>query len=38
MLRQIVYDRRLEETLQPDIDKRIDQSWHTLRALLVDRQ
>jgi hypothetical protein len=28
----------LAETILPDLDKRIDQSWQTLRALLVDTQ
>jgi AcrR family transcriptional regulator len=32
------FERMLAETILPDLDKRIDQSWQTLRALLVDRQ
>jgi AcrR family transcriptional regulator len=32
------FERMLAETILPDLDKRIDQSWQTLRALLVDTQ
>ncbi len=32
------FERMLADTILPDLDKRIDQSWHTLRALLVDTQ